>query len=448
MRHFIVTVVAIAALAGHAGMRGAMAASPGGSDLDSLHQAIDRLANQVEPHVIANRRYIHQHPELSNRETETAAYIAEHLRALGIEVHTGIAKTGVVGVLQGAKPGPVVALRSELDALPNTEEVDLPFKSTVRTTYDGKEVGVMHACGHDAHKGSLLGVAEVLAQVRSQLHGTVKFIFQPAEEGAPAGEEGGAALMVKEGVLDRDPKPQAIFALHVLTQFETGTVAYRAGGIMAGADNLKIIVHGRSTHGALPWNGVDPVTAASQIVMGLQTIVSRQTDLTKAPLVLTIGRIEGGLRFNIIPDTVTLYGTVRTLDPAARSEVEQRIKRTAENIAAASGATAEMRMGDEVSYPVTYNDPALTAKMLPTLERVSGKDHLLECPPQTIAEDFSFYQKKIPGVFVFLGVRKPGASMDEYAPNHSPRFKIDESGLKLGVRLLANMTVDYQASAH
>jgi amidohydrolase len=306
----------------------------------------------------------------------------------------------------------------------------------------------MHACGHDAHMGILLGVAEVLSQLRPQLHGTVKFIFQPAEEGAPAGEEGGAALMVKEGVLNQDPKPQAIFALHVLTQFEAGTVAYRAGGIMAGADNLKIVVHGRSTHGALPWNGVDPVTAASQIVMGLQTIVSRQTDLTKAPMVLTIGRIEGGLRFNIIPDTVTLYGTVRTLDPQARSEVEQRIKRTAEDIAAASGASAEVSMGDEVSYPVTYNDPALTAQMLPTLARVAGKGQLLECPPQTIAEDFSFYQKKIPGVFVFLGVRKPGASLDEYAPNHSPRFKVDESGLELGVRLLANMTVDYQAMVH
>jgi len=445
MNLFSTTVVAILAFAGSAA---ATAAASGDGDLDGLHRAIDRLAVQVEPHVIANRRYIHQHPELSNRETETAAYIAEHLRALGIEVHSGIAKTGVVDVLRGGKPGPVVALRSELDALPNTEEGNLPFKSTVRTTYDGKEVGVMHACGHDAHMGILLGVAEVLAQLRPQLHGTVKFIFQPAEEGAPAGEEGGAALMIKQGVLDQDPKPQAIFALHVLTQFETGTVAYRAGGIMAGSDNLKIVVHGRSTHGALPWNGIDPVTVAAQIVLGLQTIVSRQSDLTKAPVVLTIGRIEGGLRFNIIPDTVTLYGSVRTLDPATRTEMEQRIRRTAENIAAASGATVDMKMGDEVSYPVTFNDPALTAQMLPTLSRVAGKDHLLECPAQTVSEDFSFFQKKIPGVFVLLGVRKPGASIEEYAPNHSPRFKLDESGLALGVRLLANMTVDYQAAAH
>jgi amidohydrolase len=438
MTHHVSALVAIVVLSG----------SAGAADLDTLHRDIDRLADQVEPHVIANRRYLHQHPELSNRETETAAYIAEHLRALGLEVQAGIAKTGVVGVLRGGKPGPVVALRSELDALPNTEEVDLPFKSTVRAIYNGKEVGVMHACGHDAHMGILLGVAEVLAQLRAQLHGTVKFIFQPAEEGAPAGEQGGAALMVKEGVLDQAPKPQAIFGLHVLSQYEVGTVAYRAGGVMAGVDDLRIIVHGRSTHGALPWSGVDPIVIASQIVLGLQTIVSRQTDLTKAPVVVTIGRIDGGVRYNIIPDSVTLIGTVRTLDPRTRADVEERIKRTATNIAAASGASAEVTMGSEISYPVTNNDPALTALMRPTAERVAGAGHLIEGTLQTMSDDFSFYQQKIPGVFAFLGIRKPGASIDEYGPNHSPRFKIDESGLKLGVRLLANLTVDYQAMAH
>ena len=439
------SLVAIIALFGGPGN---VAAATAASDLDALHRSIDKLADQVEPHVIANRRYLHQHPELSNRETETAAYVAEHLRALGIEVQTGIAKTGVVGVLRSGKPGPVVALRSELDALPSTEEVDLPFKSTVRTTYNGNEVGVMHACGHDAHMGILLGVAEVLAQLRPQLHGAVKFLFQPAEEGAPAGEQGGAALMIKEGVLDHDPKPKAIFALHVVSQYEVGTVAYRAGGFMAGVDDLKIIVHGRSTHGAMPWNGVDPIVVASQIVLGLQTIVSRQTDLTKAPVIITIGRIEGGIRYNIIPDTVTLAGTVRTLDPQTRLDVEERVQRTAEDIAAASGATAAVTLGAEVSYPVTSNDPELTARMLPTLMRVAGADHLVDSHPQTISEDFSFYQQKIPGVYVFLGIRKPGASQDEYAPNHSPRFKIDESGLKLGVRVLANLTVDYQAMAH
>lgn len=342
----------------------------------------------------------------------------------------------------------MVALRSEMDALPNVEEVDLPFRSTVRSTYDGKEVGVMHACGHDAHMGIVLGVAEIFAQLRPQLHGTVKFIFQPAEEGVPAGEQGGAALMVKEGVLSNDPRPEAIFALHVLTLFETGQVAYRAGGIMAGVDDLKIVVHGHSTHGALPWSGVDPIVVAAQIVLGLQTIVSRQEDLTRAPLVVTIGKIEGGVRSNIIPDAVTLTGTLRTLDPAVRLDVQERVKRTAQNIAAASGASADVTIGTDVAYPVTFNDPALTARMVPTLMRVVGAGQLVETQPQTVAEDFSFYQQKIPGFYVFLGVRRPGASLDEYAPNHSPRFKVDESGLQLGVRVLANLVVDYQAMAH
>jgi amidohydrolase len=423
-------------------------AAAAATDLDALHASIDRLANQVEPHVIANRRYIHQHPELSNRETETAAYIAEHLQALGLEVHTGIAKTGVVAVLRGGKPGPVVALRSELDALPVVEEVDLPFKSTVRSTFDGQEVGVMHACGHDAHMGILLGVAEVLTQLKAQLHGSVKFIFQPAEEGAPSGEEGGAALMVKEGVLSNEPKPDVIFGLHVWTTFETGQIAWRAGGIMAAADSLKIVVHGRSTHGAMPWNGVDPIVVAAQIVLGLQTIASRQVDLTKAPVVVTIGKIEGGVRSNIIPDTVMLAGTIRSLDPKMRTDVLERVRRTAENIAASSGASAEVQIGTDYADPVTYNDPALMARMLPTLERVAGPSGLVETTPFTPSEDFSIYQQHIPGIFFFLGVRKPGASMEEYAPNHSPRFKLDESGLKLGVRALANLTVDYQAQAH
>ncbi|HEX9473480.1 MAG TPA: amidohydrolase [Steroidobacteraceae bacterium] len=424
-----------------------VAATDAASDLDALHASIDRLADQVEPHVIANRRYIHQHPELSNRETETAAYIAERLRALGLEVHTGIAKTGVVAVLRGGKPGPVVALRSELDALPVTEEVDLPFKSTVRSTFNGKEVGVMHACGHDAHMGMLLGVAEIFSQLRPQLHGTVKFIFQPAEEGAPSGEEGGAALMVKEGVLSDEPKPEVIFGLHAWTTFEAGQIAWRAGGIMAGADDLKIVVRGRSTHGAMPWNGVDPIVVASQIVLGLQTIASRQVNVTKAPVIVTIGTIDGGVRSNIIPDAVTMLGTVRTLDPQMHDDVLERVRRTAEGIAAASGATAEVTIGADVADPITYNDPAFMARMLPTLARVAGAAQLVETTPFTPSEDFSIYQQHIPGIFFFLGVRKPGASMVEYAPNHSPRFRIDESALKLGVRALANLTVDYQAQA-
>jgi len=435
----------LAALAGAANVATAATAS---GDLDALHRSIDKLADQVEPHVIANRRYIHQHPELSNRETETAAYVAEHLRALGLEVRTGVAKTGVVAVLRGGKPGPVVALRSELDALPVTEEVDLPFKSTVRSTFDGKEVGVMHACGHDAHMGMLLGVAEIFSKLRPQLRGTVKFIFQPAEEGAPAGEEGGAALMVKEGVLSDEPKPEVIFGLHAWTIFEAGQIAWRAGGLMAGADDLKIVVRGRSTHGAMPWNGVDPIVVASQIVLGLQTIVSRQVNLTKAPVIVTIGKIDGGVRSNIIPDAVTMDGTIRILDPKMHEDVLERVRHTAENIAAASGATAEVTIGAGVADPVTYNDPALMARMLPTLARVAGAGGLIETTPFTPSEDFSIYQQKIPGIFFFLGVRKPGASMEEYAPNHSPRFRVDESGLKLGVRALANLTVDYQSQAH
>jgi amidohydrolase len=450
MKHRTAGGMANVALIAAALMSGAVVASAATTatvpaDLDALHRDIDKLAGQVEPHVIANRRYIHQHPELSNRETETAKYIAEHLRALGIDVQTGIARTGVVGVLRGGQPGPVVALRSELDALPVTEEGNLPFKSTVRSTYDGKEVGVMHACGHDAHMGILLGVAEVLSQLKPRLHGTVKFIFQPAEEGAPPGEEGGAALMIKEGVLDKDPKPTAIFALHVGNEQETGQVAYRAGGIMAGVDNLDVVVHGHATHGAKPWGGVDPIVVASQIVLGLQTIVSRQLDITAAPTVITIGKIEGGVRSNVISDEVKMEGTIRTFDPKVRQDVLDRIKRTAEDIAAASGARAEVRFDSEVAYPVTYNDPALTARMLPTLTRVVGAKQLIETPPATWSEDFSFYQQKIPGVFVFLGVRKPGASMEEYAPNHSPRFKVDEDALELGVRVLANLAVDYQA---
>jgi len=417
-----------------------------GADPAALHARIDQLAAQVEPHVIANRRYLHQHPELSNREVETAKYVAQKLRDLGLDVHTGIARTGVVAVLRGGKPGPVVALRSELDALPVTEAVDLPFKSTARTTYDGKEVGVMHACGHDAHMGILLGVAEVLAQMKDQLPGTVKFIFQPAEEGSPSGEKGGAALMIEEGVLSTDPKPEAIFGLHVLTAFESGTVSYRSGSLMASGDDLSIVVHGKGSHGAAPWEGVDPIVVASQIVMGLQTITSRQMNLTQAPTIVTIGKIEGGTRFNVIPDDVTMKGTIRALDEGMRAQLHQRIERTAKDIAASAGATAEVRIGADTAYPVTINEPKLTARMLPTLQRVAGPG-LHEVSPIMPSEDFSYYGQHIPALFVFLGVRKPGASKEEYASNHSPRFKVDEDGLELGVRTLANLAVDYLSGA-
>ncbi|HVT36176.1 MAG TPA: amidohydrolase [Nevskiaceae bacterium] len=409
---------------------------------EDLREAIDRLTPQVEPHVVANRRYLHEHPELSNREVNTSKYVAQKLKALGIEVTTGVAKTGVVGVLRGGKPGPVVALRADMDALPVVEEVDLPFKSTVRTSFDGKDVGVMHACGHDAHVGILLGVAEILSKLKGDLPGTVKFIFQPAEEGAPLGEEGGAALMVKEGVMSNAPKPEVIFGLHVLSIYDVGQLAYRAGGAMASADDFVIVVHGKQSHGAYPWLGTDPVVVASQIVLGLQTIPSRQMDLTKAPVIVTVGKIEGGVRNNIIPDAVTLKGTLRSLDSEMRKQLQEKVKRTAEDIAASAGATAEVHIGEETSYPVTYNDPGLTAAMLPTLQRVGGAG-LTNAAVQMGAEDFSYFQQQVPGLYVFIGIRTPGAPKDEFAPNHSPRFKIDESGLPLGVRTLANLTVDY-----
>ena len=420
------------------------AAAQAQTNVAALQAQVDQLADVVEPEVIANRRYLHQRPELSNREFETEKYLVKKLKAMGYEVQSGIAHTGVVAVLRGGKPGPVVALRSDMDALPVAEEVDLPFKSTVHSTYDGKDVGVMHACGHDAHMGILLGVAHIFAQMKDELPGTVKLIFQPAEEGTPKGEEGGAKLMVKEGVLTSAPKPEVIFGLHILTMFETGQLAYRAGGTMASADDFTVVVHGKQTHGAMPWNGIDPVVIGSQIVLGLQTITSRQMDLTKAPVVVTVGKFDSGVRNNIIPDSATLKGTLRALDEGMRQQLHDDVQRTASNIAAASGATVDVDIGQESAYPVTYNDPKLTARMLPTLKRVGGAG-LVESPVIMGAEDFSFYQQQIPGLFVFVGVRKPGASLDEYAPNHSPRFKVDESGLKLGVRTLANLTLDYMA---
>lgn len=420
----------------------APAAAQAQTDAAALHGQIEHLADAVEPQVIAHRRYLHQHPELSNREFETQKYLVKQLKALGYEVQSGVAHTGVVAVLRGGRPGPVVALRSDMDALPVTEEVDLPFKSTVRSSYDGKDVGVMHACGHDAHMGVLLGVAQIFRQMQPQLPGTVKLIFQPAEEGTPKGEEGGAKLMVQEGVLSSEPRPEVIFGLHVLTLFETGQLAYRAGGAMASADDFTLVVHGKQSHGAMPWNGIDPIVIGSQIVLGLQTITSRQMDLTKAPVVVTVGKFDAGVRNNIIPDSATLKGTLRALDEGMRQQLHDDVRRTAGNIAAASGATVDLDIGQESAYPVTYNDPQLTARMLPTLKRVGG-DGLVQSPPIMGAEDFSFFQQKIPGLYVFIGVRKPGASQDEYAPNHSPRFRVDESGLKLAVRTLANLTVDY-----
>ncbi len=394
------------------------------------------LIEDVMPQVVAWRRDIHAHPELGNREFRTAALVAEHLEGLGMDVETNVAHTGVVGVLRGGRPGPVVGLRADMDALPVAEQVDLPFASKVRTDYDGREVGVMHACGHDNHVAILMGVAEVLAAVREDLPGTVKFIFQPAEEGPPAGEDGGAALMVEEGVLS-DPQVDAVFGLHVFP-FPVGTVGYRSGGLMASADSFSITVKGRQTHGAVPWGGIDPIVVASQIVLGLQTIPSRQLDATLTPSIVTVGAIHGGVRSNIIPEEVEMIGTLRTFDRDTRTQIHERLTRTATRIADAAGATAEVRI--DLGTGVTYNDPELTRRMLPTLRDVAG-DGAIEVPRTTTAEDFSVFQENVPGLFVFLGVAPDDPQLVH--PNHSPRFYADERALPLGVEVITRLAVDY-----
>ncbi len=408
----------------------------------ALLAEVDRLAAQETPKVIAWRRDIHEHPELSNREFRTAKLVADHLTSLGLEVKTGVAHTGVVGLLKGGKPGPCVAIRADMDALPVTEETGLPFASKAKGEYHGQQVGVMHACGHDIHTSVLMGVAEVLAGMKKDIPGSVKFIFQPAEEGAPSGEGGGAELMIKEGVLD-NPRPEAIFGLHVFPNSDAGTLTYRSGGAMASADGLFIRVTGKQTHGAMPWGGVDPIVVSAQIIMGLQTIESRQVDVTENPSIVTIGIIRGGVRSNIIPDTVEMTGTIRTLDREMQKDIHARVRRTAEKIAESAGATAEVTIG--IGDPVTYNDPALTARMVPALERVAGKDKVSTNPPKTGAEDFSLFAEKIPGFYFNLGSRTPGADPATVAQNHSPRFVVDENAIPLGVRALASLAIDYLA---
>jgi amidohydrolase len=411
---------------------------PSPAQAGALADEIDRRIPQVMPKVIAWRRDIHQHPELSNRESRTAKVVADHMRSLGLEVRDGVARTGVVGVLKGGRPGPVVALRADMDALPVTEEVDLPFKSTVKATFAGQTVGVMHACGHDSHTAMLMGVAEVLAGMKARIPGTVKFIFQPAEEGPPPDETGGASLMVTEGALE-NPAADAIFGLHVWPD-EPGKISYKPGGAMSAADQLQIIVKGKQTHGAQPWRGVDPIVVSAQIVSALQTITARQTDITLAPAVVTIGTINGGIRYNIIPDSVVMTGTIRTFDAAMRKDVHMRITRTAEKIAEASGATATVKV--TVGGDVLFNDLALTARMGPTLQRATGgrvNTNGIWMP----SEDFPSYTKKIPGLYVFLGVNKPGVAADDAAPNHSPRFFVNEDALPTGVRVMANLAMDY-----
>ncbi len=404
----------------------------------TVHARIDELASKLEQQVIAWRRDFHANPELGNREKRTADIVANHLKRLGLEVQTGVGHTGVVGLLHGGRPGKVVALRADMDALPVVEEVDLPFASKVKSEYEGQEVGVMHACGHDAHVAILMGVAEILVSLKDELKGSVKFIFQPAEEGPPSGEEGGARLMIKEGVLE-NPKPDAIFGLHVIAGIETGKIGYRPGPALASSDSIEIVIEGKQTHGAFPWLGVDPIVVASQVVLGLQTISSRQMDSTKEPLVITIGSIHGGVRANIIPDSVELIGTMRTFDQEMREEARGRIKNTAEMIAGSSGAKACVHI--EQDYDVTVNDTALTAAMLPTLERVASKENVYIAQKVMGTEDFSFYQNVVPGFFYLIGITPKGK--ESPAANHSPLFYVDETGLLLGVRSLANLAVDF-----
>ncbi|MCR5888400.1 amidohydrolase [Hymenobacter sp. J193] len=411
----------------------------------ALDARIARLAAQQEQQVIAWRRDLHEHPELGNQETRTAALVAAELRRLGLEVQTGVARTGVVALLRGGRPGPVVALRADMDALPVTENTSLPFASKATATYNGQAVGVMHACGHDTHVAMLLGAARVLTDLRKDLRGTVKFIFQPAEEGSLPGEEGGARLMVKEGVLE-NPKVDAIFGVHINAQTEVGTLKYRPEGEMAASDVFKIVVKGKSAHGAYPWLSVDPVVAAAQIVMGLQTIISRQTQLTEDAAVLTVGMIHGGVRNNIIPEQVELTGTIRTFSKEMQQKIWEAVRRTATSIAASSGATAEVSI--ENYAPVTYNDPRLTAQMMPSLRRAAGVGPVVLQKAVTGAEDFAFFQEKVPGLFVFVGGMPKGKNAADTAPHHTAGFFIDESGLTLGVRTLTTLAVDYLSAKH
>ncbi|MCC6989271.1 MAG: amidohydrolase, partial [Acidobacteria bacterium] len=386
--------------------------------------------------VVTWRRDFHQHPELGLQETRTSKIIADHLRSLGLEVQVGVpgAPTAVVGVLKGAKPGRVVALRADMDGLPVTEQVDLPFKSTAKAMWNGVETGVMHACGHDNHMAILLGAATALAGMKDQLPGTVKFIFQPAEEGP-----GGAEPMVKAGVL-KNPNVDAVFGLHVFP-FPAGQIVYRSGPLMASADEFTITITGRQTHGAVPWGGVDPIVIGAQIVTAFQSIVARQVNIAEAPAVVTVGKFAGGNRSNIIPDTVELVGTIRAFDEGERTKIRERVRAIATNYATASGATAKVEFG--LGYPVTKNDPALTERMVPTLKRVAGDAQVRVGALTGTAEDFSYFQQDVPGLFFFLGVTPPSQDATKAALNHSPLFFADETALPVGVRALTHLTLDY-----
>jgi amidohydrolase len=403
-----------------------------------LQSKLDAQAKEIESKVIEWRRHIHQYPELSVEEVKTAAYVADHLKKLGLEVQTGIAKTGVVGLLKTGKPGPVIALRADMDALPVTERSNLPFASKEKAIYNGQEVGVMHACGHDSHVAILMGVAEILVKNKSELKGMIKFIFQPAEEGGPIGQDRGANLMVKEGVL-KNPNVDVIFGLHISSGSPIGQISYKPGGSAAANDDFYVKVKGKQSHGAMPWSSVDPIVVSSEIIVGLQTIISRQSDLTNEAAVITVGRFNAGIRENIIPEEANFSGTIRTLDTVMQKSIHEKIRRTATKIAESAGATAEVYI--EQQELVTFNDPALTDKMLPSLKKAAGPDKVVLVKAGTGAEDFSFFQKKVPGLYISVGAMPEDKT--KAGSHHTPEFYIDEKGFLTGVRAMLDLTVDY-----
>jgi amidohydrolase len=406
---------------------------------EKLEKKIAELATANENQVISWRRHLHQYPELSNREFKTMAYIAENLKGLDITIETGMAHTGVVAVLNTGKPGPVIGLRADMDGLPVYERVKLPFASKEESEYLGQKVGVMHACGHDSHVAILMGTAKILSAMKNDLKGKIVFVFQPAEEGAPKGEEGGAELMIKQGLIDKYGI-EVMYGLHISSVTEVGTITYKPMGAMAAADQFSIKIKGKQVHGSRPWNGVDPIVAAAQVILGLQTIISRQTDLTNEAAVITVGKISGGVRNNIIPEEVEMIGTIRTLDTAMQKIVHEKIKHTAEKIAESSGATADVEI--KIGYPVTFNNPQLTAKMLPSLEKAAGENNVRVVKASTGAEDFSFYAKKVLGLFFFLGGKPKNVDTIDASQHHTPDFFIDESGFILGMKALAQLVID------
>ena len=402
---------------------------------------INAATEKLMPQVVEWRRQLHQYPELSNREFKTAKYVEDHLRKLGLEVKTGVAKTGVIGILKGNQPGPTIGLRADMDGLPVTERVSIPFASKEIAEYNGQKVGVMHACGHDTHVAMLMGAATVLSGMKDKIKGTIVFIFQPAEEGAPDGEEGGAKLMVKEGVMN-NPKIDAIFGIHVNSQTEIGKIRYKSGSFMASADWFTIKVKGKQAHGSAPWGGIDPIATAAQIINGLQMIVSRQSELTKAPVVITVGKINGGGRENIIPEELTMAGTIRTLDSQMQKDVHEKIRITATKIAESMGASVEVSF--DTKTLVTYNTPELVKKMLPSLEKAAGKDNVYETEWTTGAEDFSYFGENTPSFFFNVGGMPKGKNPQDAAPHHTPDFFIDDSRLDVGVKAFCNIVFDYK----